>query len=117
MDMERLAFNEDDDELYAIMRKGQRTMPFDDFEDKVMHKICFEYTHKRVVSNRLKLSLIFFIMGTVSGIVLTLLFLSFGNPVFGIAPETLALLALFVIAVAGIMGFDNFIRIIKNYSQ
>ena len=114
--MEKIAFD-DDEELYAIMKKGKRTMPFDDFEDKVIDRIRFEYTHKRIVSSKLKLSLIFFIIGTVSGIVLTLLFWSFGNPVFGIDPETLALLVLFIIAVAGIMSLDNFLRLIKKYSE
>lgn len=107
----------DDFELYNIMEKGKRTMPFEDFEDKVMDRIRFEYTHHRVVSSKLKLSLIFFIIGTVSGIVLTLLFSTFGNPVFGIDPKTLSLLILFVITVVGIMTLDNFLRMIKKYSE
>jgi len=115
MDMEEKVF--DDDELYTIMKKGKRTMPFDDFEDKVMAKIHYEHAYKGVVSNKLKLSLIFFIIGMVSGIVLVLLFSLFGSPVFGINPKTLALLILFIIAVVGIMSLDNFLRLIKKYSQ
>lgn len=106
-----------DDELYTIMKKGKRTMPFDEFEDAVMDKIYYEYAHARVVSNKLRLSLIFFIIGTVSGIALTLFFLAFGGPVFGIEPKTFALLILFMITVAGIMGLDNFLRLIRKYSQ
>jgi hypothetical protein len=52
-----------------------------------------------------------------AGIVLTLIFLVVGDPVFGINPKTLALLILFVIAVVGIMGLDNFLRLIRKYSQ
>lgn len=115
MDMEEGIFH--DDELSTIMKKGKRTMPFDDFEDKVMDKIRHESVHARVVSNKLRLSLIFFIVGTVSGVVLTLLFFSFGGPVFGINPKNVALLILFTIAVAGIMGLDNFLRLIRKYSQ
>ncbi|MEX1241486.1 MAG: hypothetical protein WEB30_17325 [Cyclobacteriaceae bacterium] len=115
MDREEKVFHDDD--LYSIMKKGKRTMPFDDFEDKVMDKIYYEYAHKRVVSNKLKLSLIFFIIGTVSGIVLALLFSTFGDPVFGMHPKTLTLLILFIIAVVAIMSLDNFLRLIKKYSD
>ena len=115
MDMREKEFN--DDEFYTIMKKGRQTMPFDDFEDKVMDKIHYEYSYKGEVSNKLKLSLIFFIIGTFSGITLTLLFFVFGNPVFGINPKTLALPILFIIAVVGIMSLDNFLRLIKKYNQ
>lgn len=105
-----------DDELYAIMKKGRRTMPFDDFDEKVMNKIHIKYGYKTAVSNNLKLSLIFFIIGTLSGITLTLLFMVFGKPVWGLNPETLALPILFVIAAAAKLSVDNFIRLIKKYN-
>ena len=115
MDKEGRVF--DDDDLCIIMKKVKRTMPSDDFEDKVMARIHHESAYKEVVSNKLKLSLIFFLIGTVSGMLLTLLFLAFGNPVLGINPEMFALLILFVIGVVGIMSLDNFLRLIKKYSQ
>lgn len=114
-DMEDKEF--DDWELSTIMKKGKRTMPFDDFEDKVMDKICQEYSYKSIVAAKLKLSLIFFVIGTVSGIVLTLLFSAFGDSVFGISPKTLAMVVLFIVAVAGILSVDNLLRLIRKYSE
>jgi hypothetical protein len=114
-DMEEKEFT--DEEFSKIIKKGKRTMPFDDFEDKVMRKIYYEYSYKEVVSNKLKLSLIFFIAGILSGITLTLLFSTFGNPVFGINPKMLALPILFVIFVVGIMSLDNLLRLKKKYNQ
>jgi len=106
-----------DDELFTIMKKGKRTMPFNDFEDRIMTRIYEETTYKEVVSNKLKLSLIFFVIGIASGVALTLLFSVFGKPVLGINPETLALPILFVIAVIAIMTLDNFLRLIRKYNH
>lgn len=106
-----------DDELFTIMKKGKRTMPFNDFEDRIMTRIYEETSYKEVVSNKLKLSLIFFVIGIASGVALTLLFSVFGKPVLGISPETLALPILFVIAVVAIMTLDNFLRLIRKYNH
>jgi hypothetical protein len=106
-----------DDELYSILKKGKRTMPFIDFEEKVMDSIYFMSAHKRVVCYKLKLSLIFFVIGTVSGIALAVLFSTFGNPVFGLSPKTLTLFFVFIIAVVAIMSMDNLLTLIRKYSQ
>lgn len=106
-----------DDELFIIMKKGKRTMPFHDFDDRVMTRIHEETTYKNVISSKLKLSLIFFVIGIASGVALTISFSVFGKPVLGINPETLALPILFVIAVIAIMTLDNFLRLIKKYNH
>ena len=106
----------DDNEFYKIISIGRRTMPFDDFEDKVMHKIHYKYSHMQAIANKLKLSLICFIAGTVAGIALTLLISGFEYSIFGLKIRTLALPVLFLIALVGIMSLDNFLRLIKKYS-
>ena len=83
--------NEEDQAFYQLMQKSRLTMPFSDFEDKVMRKIHQEARHRQSVFRDIKLSTFFFITGTVFGILLTVLLPKLDSSIFGIAAHQLLL--------------------------
>lgn len=59
---------ETDDNFAKIMKKSRLEMPFSDFEDNMMQRIQREAKNKDVISNNMRLSLIFFLLGSIFGL-------------------------------------------------
>ena len=53
--------------LSSIMQKSKLTMPFSDFEDKVMQRITKETIRKGAVLKNIKLSSLFFLLPELPG--------------------------------------------------
>jgi F0F1-type ATP synthase assembly protein I len=105
-----------DDIISDIIKKSAQRLPSDNFDDKVMSKIHYNLELKKQVSNPLKLSLVFFIAGTVLGIGATIFFMLYGDAILGFSTRDFGLIILFVICVVSIMSFDNLRRLISNYT-
>lgn len=76
-----------EDEFFkSIMTDTRLTMPFGDFEDCVMAEIENRATHKNTLSKEIKLSWIFFVAGTLCGIILSSILVRLREPIFGINP-------------------------------
>jgi drug/metabolite transporter (DMT)-like permease len=60
----------DNDPLSRIMKSSRLEMPFSDFEESVMHRIKQEAMQQQPVSHDRKLSWVFFILGTVFGLII-----------------------------------------------
>ena len=104
-----------DDLIRGIVRKGARTLPDANFEDQMMLKIQNELDYKNEVSSQLKTSLRFFVGALLSGISLMLVVL-FGKVFAQYEIKTIAILALFVMSLVGILNVNNYQRLIKKYS-
>jgi F0F1-type ATP synthase assembly protein I len=106
-----------DDIISGIIKKSAQRLPSDNFDDKVMSKIHYNLELKKQVSNPLKLSLIFFIAGTVLGIGATLFFMLYSDVILGINTKDFGLIVLFVICIVSVMCFDNLRRLLNTYTS
>ena len=106
-----------DDIISEIVKKNCHKLSSVDFENKVMSKIHHELELKNQVSNKLKLSMVFFTIGTILGIRATLLFMNSFDVIVGFNPKDVGFIVLFFICVVSVMSFDNFRRLINNYSN
>lgn len=91
-----------EDEFFkAIMSETRLTIPFKDFEDSVMAEIEKKVINKNKLSKEIKLSWIFFIAGSLFGIILSTILIQIKEPVFGINPINLTIV--FAIVFAGVI--------------
>lgn len=59
---------ESDEKFARIMKKSRLEMPFSDFEENVMQRIQREAKNKNIIFNNMRLSLLFFLLGSIFGI-------------------------------------------------
>ena len=72
-----------------IMSNGKLEMPFTDFEDNVMMHIE-KTTDKPVLAKEIRLSWIFFVLGSVFGIIISYILPRMKGPILGTDPQKLA---------------------------
>ena len=106
-----------DEIISDIIKKSGQKLHSDNFDDKVMSKIYYDLELKKEVSHPLKLSLVFFVVGTVLGIGATIFFMLYSDAILGFSTKDFGLTVLFVIGVLSIMSFDNLRRLINTYSS
>ncbi|MEM9299217.1 MAG: hypothetical protein AAGA64_12620 [Bacteroidota bacterium] len=104
-----------DDFIKAVVAKGSRRMPNDDFENQLMSKIQAANDYKKEVSVKLMLSLKFFVGALVLGLIM-ILSLLFERVTFSYNLKHMAVGALFIIALMGILNIENYKRLIRKYS-
>ncbi|SDL03302.1 hypothetical protein SAMN05421823_104193 [Catalinimonas alkaloidigena] len=61
-----------DETLATLLRKSKLQLPFSDFEDRVLQRIAIETELKKGVRRNIHLSMLFFALGTVLGVFLSL---------------------------------------------
>lgn len=105
-----------DDRIKDFIKKGARSMPNPDFENKVMLKIQYEVAYKKEVASRLKISMQFFLGAVLAGIGISLFILT-GGILKQFGTKIITVPILFLIGLVGIMSFDNYRRLIKKYSS
>ncbi len=81
------------EEIYfrELMSKGKLEMPFSDFEDNVMTQIEQKFVHQQGIAKDIKLSWLFFAVGTTFGIVISWILPRIPQKIFGIDPKNLAI--------------------------
>ena len=103
----------EDDFFKDIMSRSKLELPFDDFEDIVMGQIEKEVLHAHDFSKEFRLSRFFFIMGSLFGIILSVLLTQIHEPIFGINPVNLTLLFEIVFASVLFTQIETLIRFRK----
>ncbi|TRX66335.1 hypothetical protein [Carboxylicivirga sp. M1479] len=61
-----------DQQLKSLLRESKVEMPFSDFESKLMWRVRTELVGKRSVIKNLRLSWLFFVLGSVFGIAVSI---------------------------------------------
>jgi len=103
----------DDTFFREIMSKSRLELPFSDFEDNVMLQIeC-----QNAVSKELKLSWIFFILGSVFGIILSIFIAQLREPIFGIQPINLTLFFAIIFASTLFTQIDTLIKFSRRINS
>jgi len=103
----------EDDFFRELLSKSKLELPFDDFEDNVMGQIEKEVLHQNDFSKEFRLSRFFFIMGSLFGIILSVLLTQIHEPIFGINPFNLTLLFEIIFASVLFTQIDTLIKFRK----
>jgi len=107
----------DDDFFKELMSKSRLELPFSDFEDNVMLQIEKKIQHQNALPKEIKLSWVFFIAGSVFGIILSFFLSQLHDPIFGIQPANLTLLFQIVFASVLLTQIDTLIKFSKRFSS
>jgi hypothetical protein len=85
--------NNEQEEIYfrELMSKSKLKMPFSDFEDNVMMQIERKIVHQQGIAKDIKLSWLFFVVGTTFGIMISWILPRIPQKIFGIDPKSLAI--------------------------
>jgi hypothetical protein len=100
IDSEDTFFNE-------IMSKSKLDVPFPDFDDNVMGLIEKRISKKLSITRDIKLSWIFFILGSTFGIIVTLILPKLQGFVFGIPLDKLTIPFLIIFSFLVMTQLDN----------
>ena len=107
----------DENFFKEIMSKSRLDLPFSDFEDNVMMQIETKVLHQNKWSKELRLSWIFFIVGSVFGIILSIFIAQLHEPIFGIQPVNLTLFFAIVFASVLFTQIDTLIKFSRRINS
>lgn len=107
----------DDDFFKEVMSKTRLNLPFSDFEDNVMAEIENRISHQNSLSKEVKLSWIFFTVGSVFGIILSCILIQVQEPIFGINPNNLTVIFAVVFATALFTQIDTLLKLSKRINS
>ena len=97
-----------------IMSKSKLEIPFSDFDDKLMELILKRHSKKPSITRDIRLSWIFFILGSTFGIIISIILPRFEQTIFGIPTEDFKLLFLIIFAFLLVTQFDSLMDIYKR---
>lgn len=103
-----------DDVFIDLMAKSKLDMPFSDFEDSVMQQIEENVIQKSEISKQLRLSKFFFILGSLFGIIISILLSQIQEPIFNISPNVIALVFQITFATLFFTQIENYIKIKRS---
>lgn len=104
----------EDDQLRRMISESKVRMPFADFEKDLMLEIRDENKRKKFIQKNLKLSWFFYVLGMVSGILITIYLsriedLILGmDPVMVVIPLILCLCLIFLLLMEKLVKFSFF---------
>lgn len=105
----------DSEETFSkIMSNSRLVVPFTDFDDKVMGIIETNLSKKASISRDIKLSWIFFILGSSFGIILTIFLPMIQQPVLGLHFNKLKIPILIIISFLILTQLDSLIDFYKK---
>jgi len=107
-------FKENDKAFYQLMQKSKVPMPFSDFEDKMMQKIYQEERYKKSIFQDIKLSTFFFIIGTVFGILVSILLPKLEGSFFGISPDEFLLPFQVIFIILLLTQLESLIKLVRR---
>lgn len=100
-----------------IMSKSKLEVPFSDFDDNVMMAVEKKVSRKESISGDLKLSWIFFIIGSVFGIAVSIALPAIREPVFGLHLNNLLIPFQIVFVLLLVSQLDNLVSFYNKRSQ
>lgn len=105
---------EDDREFYQLMQKSNLNMPFSDFEDNMMDRIYQEARHRKFITNNIKLSTFFFIIGTLFGVIITTVLPKLEVNIFGISSNQFMLYFQIIFTILFLTQLESLIKLIRS---
>lgn len=104
---------EQGEEIYfkEVMSGSKLEMPFSDFEDNVMREINSKFIRQKVIAKEIKLSWLFFIAGSVFGILISWTLQGIQQKILGIDSKNLAIgfqivfIVVFYTQIETLLGF------------
>lgn len=108
----------DSEEIYfkEIMSDSKLEMPFPDFEDNVMLHIHKSISSQTGFSKELRLSWIFFLLGSVFGITISLILPHMQGQILGFDPQKVAIIFQIIFVVLLFTQMDTLLRLAKGRS-
>jgi len=100
-----------------IISKSRLKVPFPNFEDKMMGLIEKKLSKKVSISRDIKLSWLFFILGSTFGIIVTILLPKIQQPVLGINLNKLTIPFLIMFAFLLLSQIDSLIDFYKGQKK
>jgi hypothetical protein len=100
-----------------MMSKSKLEVPFPEFEDKVMGLIKRKLSRKLSINRDIKLSWLFFILGSAIGIIVTSLLTSIQQPVLGMDKAILTMTFLIVFSFLLLSHLDCLIDFYKRHKK
>lgn len=97
-----------------MMSTSKLEVPFPEFDDRVMGLIKKKLSRKLSINRDIKLSWLFFILGSAFGITVTVLLLRFKQPVFGMEIDKLTLPFLIIFSFLLLSQLDSLIGFYKR---
>jgi hypothetical protein len=98
-----------------IMSKSKLDVPFTDFDEKVMGLIEKKLSKKSSVSRNIKLSWVFFVLGSIFGTIVAITLPKIQQPVFGISSDRLILPFLIIFSFLLLTQIDNLIDFYRKH--
>ena len=100
----------EDDQLRKMISGSRIEMPFEDFTKDIMIQILAEKQRRRSVLRNLKLSWLFFGLGMISGILLTVFFSRMDDLILGIETENLIFPVIFCLSLGFILLMEKLVK-------
>ncbi|MCU4176071.1 hypothetical protein [Carboxylicivirga sp. N1Y90] len=100
----------EDDKLRRMMEQSKVEMPFSDFESRLMSRIASESSWKKSVGKNMRLSWLFFTIGSLFGILATILLPLIKRNFFGLDIQLIQIPILLVITFVFIWQLDAMIK-------
>lgn len=97
-----------------LMSKSKLEIPFSDFENNVMAEIENSQIRQSTISKDVKLSWVFFVIGSVFGITISILLPLLDEPLFGIRSEVIAIIFQLTFVALFFSRLEDFFKIIKK---
>ena len=100
-----------------MMSKSRLDVPFPDFDDKIMGLIKEKHSNKASVSRDIKLSWVFFILGSAFGIFVTILLPKIQQQVLGIHLDKFNIPFLIILSILLFTQLDSLIDFYKRQKK
>ena len=103
-----------------LMSKSKLEFPFPDFEDNVMRIVELNQKKQNIIQKDLRLSWIFFLLGSSFGITISILLPKFQEPIFGLSvdkftiPFQVLFIFLFITQLNNLMDYYSKTKITKH---
>ncbi len=108
----------DTDETFSkLMSNSKLIVPFTDFDDKIMGLIEKNAVKKASISRDLKFAWIFFIIGSLFGIILTLVLPKIQEPILGVQLDRLKIPFLIIFSFLILTQLDSLIEFYNRQKQ
>jgi len=99
-----------------LMSQSKLEMPFSDFEDNVMMQIEQKIVQTQGITRDIKLSWLFFIAGSVFGIMISWILTRIPQKILGIDPKNLAICFQIIFAVLLFTQIEALLGLLKKNS-
>lgn len=107
--------NTANDPLKVLMKESLVKLPFSDFEARTLQRIMLKETITNATKKDNKLAYLFFLMGTVTGLLIAVTFSNISHPVGDIPAETIQFSAQAMVAIFTLLLGNSLLMKFKRY--